>query len=81
MTEEKGIWVRLVLEDQTRVTGFAPGAESPNDFWTVFRTQLVRLHQVEVQRPGKKARPFEVIYVNRDKIVLVDAVGEGAPTS
>lgn len=71
-TSEPGIWVSLALDTGGTITGFAPGADSPNDFWTVFRTQLVRLEQaVEVRRDGAK-RKFDTIYVNRDRIVLVD---------
>lgn len=75
MTDNRGIWVKLVLDGGIRVTAFAPGADSPNDFWTVFKTQLVRLHDVEVVHPRKKAQSYPVLYVNRDKIVLVDAAG------
>lgn len=73
---EVGIWVRLSLDTGDVLTGFAPGADSPNDFWSVFKTQLIRLEQaVEVRRDRSKRR-YETIYVNRDRIVLVD-VAEG----
>lgn len=71
--DERGIWVKMVLDGGIRISGFASGADSPNDFWTVFKTQLVRLSDVRVSRPGKKPIPYPTLYVNRDKIVLVDA--------
>lgn len=71
-TREPGIWVRLTLDTASSLTGFAPGADSPNDFWSVFKTQLVRLEQVvEIRKDGAK-RQYGTIYVNRDRIVLVD---------
>ena len=68
---DEGIWVRLTLSNGVEITGFATGAERPNDFWTKFRTQLVRLDKVNSGRPtGEETR-----YVNRDHIVVVDLVG------
>ena len=75
-TSEPGIWVRMWLDTGSTLTGFAPGADSPNDFWTVFKTQLVRLEDaVEVRRDRSK-RQFSTIYVNRDRIVLVDVAAD-----
>jgi hypothetical protein len=75
-TGEPGIWVRIELDTGAMITGFAPGAESPNDFWTVFKTQLVRLDEVrEIPRGGTR-RDFPTLYVNRDRIVVVDVESE-----
>ena len=83
MSDGNGIWVKLILDDGSMVTGFADGADSPNDFWTIFKTQLVRLRDVRETRPRKKPREYPALYVNRDKIVLVDSVtaaeAEGSP--
>lgn len=70
--DEPGIWVRITLDTGGAVTGFAPGADSPNDFWSVFKTQLVRLGDaIEIRADGSRRR-YDTIYVNRDRIVLVD---------
>ncbi|MCG3135636.1 MAG: hypothetical protein HMLKMBBP_03357 [Planctomycetes bacterium] len=74
MTDQKGIWVRITLDNGARMTGFATGADSPNDFWIVFKTQLVKLAEARVEWPGKKPKDYPVLYVNRDRICLVDAV-------
>lgn len=69
----EGIWVRLTLADGSVVRGYAPGADSPNDFWSKFRTQMVRLEQAH--RPGTNTPDeAETIYVNRDRIVLAEVV-------
>ena len=82
MSDETGIWVKLILDDGTVVTGFAAGADSPNDFWTTFKTQLVRLNDVHVTRPQHDTRDYPTLHVNRDKIVLVDtASGDVAGTA
>lgn len=74
--DEAGIWVRLVLDDSTEVTGFVSGAESPNDFWTFFKTHLVRLEGVvETPANGKKIG-HKALYVNRDRIALVGVLDE-----
>jgi hypothetical protein len=71
-TDEPGVWVRLTLDIGGSMTGFAPGADSPNDFWTVFKTQLVRLeHAIHVRSDGTRRR-YDTIYVNRDRILLAD---------
>jgi len=74
--KQPGIWVRISLDTRATLTGFAPGADSPNDFWTLFKTQLVRLHDVIELRPDGVKRRYDMLYVNRDRIVLVD-VAEG----
>jgi hypothetical protein len=77
-TDEPGIWVRLTLDTGGSMTGFAPGADSPNDFWNVFKTQLVRLEDaVHVRRDGTRRR-YDTIYVNRERIVLVDVATDVA---
>ena len=70
----EGIWVRLTLADGSALRGYAPGAESPNDFWSKFRTQFVRLEHAERAEDG--GRPVDAtVYVNRDRIVLAEVVG------
>ncbi|MCE9637543.1 MAG: hypothetical protein K8T90_17725 [Planctomycetes bacterium] len=73
-TDEAGIWVRLELDNGATLTGFASGADSPNDFWSVFKTQLIRLEEAWETAPGGTRRNYPTIYVNRDRIVLVDVV-------
>jgi hypothetical protein len=74
----EGIWVRLTLRSDTVINGFAGGAESPNDFWTTFRTQLVRLTSVQVKRPDGDLRQHSSLYVNRDSIVLAEVDADQA---
>lgn len=69
----EGIWVRLTLEDGSVLRGYAPGAESPNDFWSKFRTQLVRIEDAEVER-GPATKDTPALYVNRDRIVIAEVV-------
>lgn len=67
---DSGIWVRLVVEGDTTLTGFVPGAESPNDFWVTFKSQLIRMERViEEPKSGKKLT-HDRLYVNRDRIIL-----------
>lgn len=73
---DEGIWVRLTLAGEAVINGFAVGAESPNDFWAKFRTQLVRLTSVQVKRPNGDLRQHATLYVNRDSIVLVEVDAE-----
>jgi hypothetical protein len=71
-----GIWVRLVIEGDTVVTGFVPGAESPNDFWVTFKSQLIRMERVtEELKNGKKAK-HERLYVNRDYVLTAAITNE-----
>ena len=73
-SEEPGIWVRIELDTGATLTGFASGADSPNDFWSVFKTQLIRLEDAWETARGGTRRSYPTIYVNRDRIVLVDVV-------
>ena len=71
-----GIWVRLVIEGDTVVTGFVPGAESPNDFWVTFKSQLIRMERVtEELRNGTKVA-HDRLYVNRDYILTAAIANE-----
>lgn len=76
MTGDTGIWVRLTLDNGARLTGYASGADSPNDFWIIFKTQLVKLTEARVEWPQQKPKEYPVLYVNRDRICLVDAATE-----
>lgn len=71
----EGIWVRLTMVDGSCVRGYAAGADSPNDFWSKFRTQMVRLEDVEHE--GVDPPLGGTIYVNRDRIVMAEVVGRG----
>lgn len=66
----KGFWVRLVIEGNSEITGYVAGAETPNDFWTTFKTQLVRVERAVEQLPTGRKTGHDAIYVNRDCIVL-----------
>jgi hypothetical protein len=71
-----GIWVRLVVEGDTVITGFVSGAESPNDFWVTFKSQLIRMERVtEELRNGTKLS-HDRLYVNRDYIVTAAIASE-----
>ncbi len=70
----EGIRVRLTMDNHTSVTGFASGAESPNDFWAKFRTQLVRLDDATLERADGATEGHPTLYVNRDRILLVAIV-------
>ena len=75
-----GIWVRIELDSGATITGFAPGAESPNDFWTVFKTQLVRIEEARETRRRGGRRDYPALYVNRYRIVVIDvAEQDSAP--
>jgi hypothetical protein len=71
-----GIWVRLVVEGDTVVTGFVAGADSPNDFWVTFKSQLIRLERVteELRNGTKVTHPR--LYVNRDYVILAAVANE-----
>jgi len=71
-TDEDGIWVRVTLDDRSQITGFAAGAESPNDFWSKFRTQLVRLDGAWRVGDHSDGASGETLYVNRDHILIVE---------
>ena len=74
MENTSGIWIRLVLDGNSVLTGFVPGAESPNDFWVTFKTQLVRMDQAVGQLPSGKKIAHETVYVNRDYVMLAAVV-------
>ena len=70
----EGIWVHLTMVDGSHVRGYAAGADSPNDFWSKFRTQMVRLE--EAQRVGiDDPESATTIYVNRASIALAEVIG------
>jgi len=70
VTTDAGIWVRLVIEGDTVITGFVPGADSPNDFWVTFKSQLIRMERVVEQLRNGTKLTHPRLYVNRDYIVL-----------
>ena len=70
--EDEGIWVRVSLDNGSQITGFAAGAESPNDFWTKFRTQLVRLDYSRHVGDHSNGASGDTLYVNRDHILLIE---------
>ena len=51
-----------------------PGAESPNDFWTTFKTQMVRVDRATEQLSNGQTFEHATLYVNRDKIVLASVL-------
>jgi len=69
---DDGIWVKITLDDRSQITGFAAGAESPNDFWSKFRTQLVRLDRCRRVGDHSEASDADTLYINRDHILLVE---------
>jgi hypothetical protein len=75
-TSESGIWVRLVIEGDTLVTGFVPGADSPNDFWVTFKSQLIRMERATEERKSGTKLTHDRLYVNRDQIILASIVSE-----
>jgi len=70
--ETEGIWVRVTLDDRSQITGFAAGAESTNDFWSKFRTQLVRLDHSRHVGDHSNGATGDTLYINRDHILLVE---------
>ncbi len=76
--DNQGIWVRAWLDDGSQVMGFAIGAESPNDFWSKFRTQLVRLEEARITRADGEAKEQGALYLNRDRIVMVKVADEAS---
>jgi hypothetical protein len=73
---DAGIWVRLVIEGDTVVTGFVPGAESPNDFWVTFKSQLIRMERVIEEPKGGAKISHDRLYVNRDYVILAAIANE-----
>jgi len=71
-----GIWVRLAVEGDTVLTGFVPGADSPNDFWVTFKSQLIRMERVVEELKSGTKHAHDRLYVNRDYIVTAAIVNE-----
>ncbi|MGH7162019.1 MAG: hypothetical protein ACREID_00940 [Planctomycetota bacterium] len=71
---ESGIWVRFVLEGGVEISGFVVAADSPNDFWVTFKTQLVRVEHVRERLPSGKEVRHDTVYVNRDRILTVETL-------
>jgi hypothetical protein len=65
----EGIWVRIVVDGETEISGFVPGAESPNDFWNTFKTQCVRVETALELLPNGTRAEHDVLYINRDRII------------
>ena len=76
MVTNDGIWVRLVIEDDTVITGFVPGAESPNDFWVTFKSQLIRMERVTEELKNGTKTAHDRLYVNRDYILTAAIANE-----
>ncbi len=75
MAEAKeGVWMRIVTSGNAEITGFVPGAESPNDFWITFKTHMVRVENAtEILQSGKKVG-HQVLHVNRDAIAFASVL-------
>jgi len=71
-----GIWVRLVIEGDTAVTGYVPGADSPNDFWVTFKSQLIRLERATEELKNGTKITHDRVYVNRDYVLIAKIVNE-----
>lgn len=71
-----GIWVRLVIEGDTTVTGYVPGADSPNDFWVTFKSQLIRLERATEELKNGTKITHDRVYVNRDYVLIAKIVNE-----
>ena len=76
MASTGGISVRIVIQGNSEITGFVAGAETPNDFWTTFKTQLVRIENAVELLPSGRKISHDVVYVNRDHIVLAGLQSE-----
>jgi len=74
VVEEPGIWVRLIIDGNVEVTGRVDRADSPNDFWVTFTTQLVRVEQARELLPNGQQYLHDVLYVNRDRILLASVL-------
>lgn len=72
-----GIWVRIVLDTGAEISGFVARAESPNDFWITFKTQLVRLERATETGADGRTNTHESLHVNRDRIVFVKVLEKG----
>ena len=73
-TDGTGIWVRLTMTSGVEVVGRAVGADSPNDFWTLFKTHMVRLEPASSRMPGGEQREYGVLHVNRETIELAETI-------
>ena len=71
---EQGIWVRIITDSGIEVSGHVAGADSPNDFWTAFKTQCVRVDKAVETLPSGHKTGHETLHVNRDRIVLVSVL-------
>jgi len=71
-----GIWVRLIVEGDTVVPGFVSAAESPNDFWNTFKSQLIRLERVTEELGNGTKVTHPRLYVNRDYVILASVAPE-----
>jgi hypothetical protein len=71
---EQGIWVRIITEGAIEVTGHVAGADSPNDFWTAFKTQCVHVDKAVETLPSGRKTGHDALYVNRDRIVAVSVL-------
>jgi len=71
---EEGIWVRIITDGAIEVAGHVAGADSPNDFWTEFKTQCVRVDKAVETLPSGHKTGHETLYVNRERIVLVSVL-------
>lgn len=72
--ENHGIKVALILDEGDRVEGFASGAESPNDFWSKFKTQCVRVDGARFVNTRGETSEHRALYVNRDRIRVAKIV-------
>lgn len=75
-SSESGIWVRLVVDGDTLITGFVPGADSPNDFWVTFKSQLIRMERATEEPKSGAKLTHERVYINRDRIIVASIVNE-----
>jgi hypothetical protein len=73
---DSGIWVRLVIEGDTVLTGFVPGADSPNDFWVTFKSQLIRMERATEELKNGTKLTHDRLYVNRDHVILATLASE-----
>jgi hypothetical protein len=74
VAEEPGIWVRLIIDGNVEVTGYVARADSPNDFWVTFTTQLVHVEQARELLPNGQQFLHDGLYVNRDRILLASVL-------
>ncbi len=75
---DNGIWLRLVVSGNTEITGFIVGAESPNDFFTTFKTHFVRIEQAVETQPSGRQFEHALLHVARDSVMLASHM-DGPP--